>query len=72
MKYQYKGYHRRKKMNEIKKDMETEMRPVRCIDCISRKKCPILRNNKYTLKPCNKFVIDLAKQARILERKYKK
>jgi len=64
--YQYRGYHRKKRMSEIKKDLEATGRPVRCIDCVSRKKCPMLRVNKYASKPCNKFVTDLAKQARKL------
>ena len=70
--FQYHGYHRKKKLSEVKKSMETEGKPVRCIDCIIRKKCPMLRTNKYALRPCSKFVIDLARQSRKLEKKFSK
>lgn len=56
----------------LRKKMEIqskEGRTVRCIDCIKRKKCPHLRSNKYTRKPCKDYVVDLAKQSRLMNQK---
>lgn len=69
----YKGYWikpigQRKKMNIRDKDG----RAVRCIDCVNRKNCNYLRVNKYERKPCNYYVSDLSKQARIVQQKIRK
>ena len=63
------GKHMKKKLASVKKEMETDGRLVRCMDCIDRKKCPIVRVNKYISKPCKKFVVNLKKQSNVLRKK---
>jgi len=65
----YKGFWRGP--SAIKDKMEAEGRAVRCIDCLERKKCSHVRVNKFDLKPCKDFKVDLLKQSNLMDKKRK-
>ena len=71
-KQQYAGFW--SKPIGLRKKMEIQNmkgRGVRCIDCVKRKDCNHLRTNKHTRKPCKDYVVDLAKQSRLINQKIK-
>jgi hypothetical protein len=47
------------------------LRPVRCIDCSSKKTCDRVRVNKYAKKPCGDYVPDLNRIGNIRDEKIK-
>jgi len=47
------------------------LKPVRCRDCIHRKKCKFVRIDKNKMKPCEGFSLDLNRASNVNKEKAK-